>query len=61
MSVCIREKKFPEEWILSGNDVAPEFREYVYPLIQGENTVTYKGGLPKLLKPEYLTQKDCEA
>ena len=52
--VCNREKTFPPEWIIDGHDISPAFREYVYPLIQGENRVEFKGGLPKLLRPAYL-------
>ena len=40
-------KEVPREWINeAGNDVTPEMREYLLPLIQGEVKLKYKDGLP---------------
>lgn len=45
--VCNQEKKFPQEWITAhGTDIHPDFTDYALPLIQGENTVPHKKGLP---------------
>lgn len=51
--VCNLEKKFPSDWIVNGNDISDKFYDYVEPLIQGEHTVEFEGGLPRLLKPAY--------
>ncbi len=41
------EKKIPSSYIISsGNDVNDELINYIYPLIQGENPIIYKNGLP---------------
>lgn len=56
--VCNKEKLFPAEWILNGNDIAPQFLEYALPLIQGENTLEYENGLPKMLTPIYRVPMD---
>ena len=52
--VCNKEKPFPMEWIVNGNDISDKFLDYVTPLIQGENKIEYENGLPKLLKPAYI-------
>lgn len=52
--VCNKEKPFPTEWIVNGNDISDKFLDYVTPLIQGENKIEYENGLPKLLKPAYI-------
>ena len=52
--VCNKEKPFPAEWIINGNDISDEFLGYVTPLIQGENEITFENGIPKLLKPAYV-------
>lgn len=46
-SIANSEKKIPREFISeSGNDVTQALVDYIYPLIQGENDVEYKDGLP---------------
>lgn len=46
-SIANSEKKIPREYITeSGNDVTQELVDYIYPLIQGENEIMYKDGLP---------------
>lgn len=49
-SVCIKEvanleKCIPSEWI-TNNDVKAEVIDYILPLIQGEQDILYKDGLP---------------
>lgn len=52
--VCNKEKKFPDEWIISnGTDISDNFLDYVRPLIQGESSVPFKDGLPEYIKPAY--------
>lgn len=44
------EKKIPDEWITEdGCDVNEKMEDYLRPLIQGENTVSYYGGIPQYL------------
>ncbi len=46
--VANRVKYFPVEWITeSGNDVSDEAVEYCLPLIQGEQNICIKNGLPQ--------------
>ncbi len=46
--VANRVKYFPNEWIAeSGNDVTDEAIEYCLPLIQGEQNIRIKNGLPQ--------------
>ncbi|HIU26236.1 MAG TPA: 6-phosphofructokinase [Candidatus Copromorpha excrementigallinarum] len=53
-SVCNREKKFPDEWIISeGTDISQEFINYALPLIQGESCVPFEKGLPQYMRPAY--------
>lgn len=43
-------KKVPVEWInKEGNDVKQELIDYLYPLIQGELPLKYKGGIPETI------------
>lgn len=45
--ICNKEKKVPKEYINeAGNDVTEEMMEYLKPLIQGENAVVYRKGIP---------------
>lgn len=45
------EKVVPREWINeAGNDVLQPVIDYMLPLIQGENNVTFENGLPVYLK-----------
>lgn len=51
-SIANEAKSIPVEWISEhGNDVKPELIEYLYPLIQGEVSVSYENGLPAYLTP----------
>lgn len=44
------EKMIPSEWInKAGNDVLPAMEDYLRPLIQGENEVIYKDGMPQYI------------
>ena len=47
--VCNKEKPFPQDWIIGGNDISDKFLDYVLPLIQGENKIEYENGLPKFI------------
>ncbi len=48
-------KKVPREWINErGNDITPEFMDYLRPLIQGEVNVPYENGLPVYANIEHL-------
>lgn len=48
-------KSIPLDWIMpAGNDITDELIEYMYPLIQGENNVEYKDGLPFYLPVNHL-------
>ena len=52
--ICNQEKKFPKEWITGhGTDIAPEFLDYVKPLIQGVSEVPFVEGIPYYLMPAY--------
>ena len=52
--ICNQEKKFPAEWITAhGTDIAPQFLDYVKPLIQGESKVPFVDGVPQYLKPAF--------
>ena len=52
--VCNKEKKFPQEWIISGGrDISEQFLSYVMPLIQGESRVPFENGLSQYLRPAY--------
>lgn len=45
--VCNQEKPFPSAWIINhGTDIAPDFRSYALPLIQGEPERKMEQGLP---------------
>ena len=44
-----REKIFPKEWIINGNDISDEFFAYILPLISGEVDITYENGMAKYL------------
>ncbi|PKM51657.1 MAG: 6-phosphofructokinase [Firmicutes bacterium HGW-Firmicutes-7] len=49
-NVANKEKCVPLEWITeSKNDVRSELIDYVFPLIQGEPSLTYKNGIPNFL------------
>lgn len=46
-TIANAEKKVPAEYISdNGSDVTDAFIKYVYPLIQGENDIIYKDGIP---------------
>ena len=45
-----KEKIFPKEWILDGNDIADEFFTYITPLVTGEVNLVYENGMIKYLK-----------
>ncbi len=48
-------KKVPREWINErGNDITPEFMDYLRPLIQGEVNVPFENGLPVYANIEHL-------
>ncbi len=50
-TVSNREKKVPRSFINEkANDITDEMMEYLLPLIQGENSVTYKNGIPEHIK-----------
>lgn len=44
-----REKIFPKEWIINGNDISDEFFAYILPLISGEVDIAYENGMAKYL------------
>lgn len=49
--VANKEKRVPQEWINEkGNDIKSELLNYLYPLIQGEVSITYNEGIPRYLK-----------
>ena len=53
--VANRVKYFPDEWINeSGNNVTDEAVEYFLPLIQGEQNIRFKNGLPQ----HYVLRRD---
>lgn len=47
-----KEKNFPKEWIVNGNDISDEFLAYVCPLISGEVSLDYENGMAKYLTRE---------
>ena len=48
-------KSIPTEWIHEdGNDITPALYEYLYPLIQGEYSLTYENGIPKYMNVSHL-------
>lgn len=54
-TVANKVKTVPREWINErGNDITPEFIDYLKPLIQGETQVPYKDGLPLYANIEHL-------
>ncbi|MEG0593073.1 MAG: 6-phosphofructokinase [Coprobacillus sp.] len=51
------EQRIPVEWINKGhNNVTKELYDYLYPLIQGEVSVTYKNGIPHYADINHLKQ-----
>ena len=54
-------KSIPREWINAhGNDIRQELYNYLYPLIQGEVSLTYQNGIPVYmpvphLKPDHIS------
>ena len=54
-------KSIPREWINAhGNDIRQELYNYLYPLIQGEVSLTYQNGVPVYmpvphLKPDHVS------
>ena len=54
-------KSIPREWINAhGNDIRQELYNYLYPLIQGEVSLTYQNGVPVYmpvphLKPDHIS------
>ncbi|XFA98970.1 6-phosphofructokinase [Candidatus Izemoplasma sp. B36] len=54
LSCANTEKKMPKSMINSkGNGITKEFLNYVYPLIQGENTPQYKNGIQQFSKMRF--------
>ena len=54
-------KSIPREWINeAGNDVTPALIRYMMPLIQGEVSHTYAGGIPSYLGVEHLKPKNWQ-
>jgi 6-phosphofructokinase 1 len=58
-NVANKEKCVPLEWITeSKNDVSSELIDYVFPLILGEPSLSYKNGIPNFLSiknsPKYM-------
>ena len=57
----IEAKSIPREWINAhGNDIRQELYNYLYPLIQGEVSLTYQNGVPVYmpvphLKPDHVS------
>ena len=50
-------KSIPREWINdAGNDITDDFIEYLTPLIQGECTIPFAGGLPSYANISHLTK-----
>lgn len=52
------EKKIPLEWInAEGNGVTKDYIDYVLPLVQGENSMSYEMGLPRFAKLRKIVEK----
>lgn len=52
------EKCVPDEWISKdGNDITEEMLAYLYPLIQGEVSITYANGIPSYMPVNHLITK----
>ena len=47
--ICNKEKPFPKEWIVDGNNISQDYIDYALPLIQGRSPLPYENGLPKFL------------
>lgn len=48
-------KSIPREWINAhGNDIRQELYNYLYPLIQGEVSLTYQNGVPVYMPVPHL-------
>lgn len=47
-----KEKNFPKDWIVNGNDISDEFLAYIKPLILGEVSLDYENGMEKYLTRE---------
>lgn len=46
--IANRERKVPDAWInAAGNNVTPECRAYLRPLIRGEQSCAFEDGIPK--------------
>ena len=44
-----KEKIFPSQWIIDGNDISDEFLTYIVPLVSGEVDIIYENGMAKFL------------
>jgi len=44
-----KEKIFPKEWIIDGNDIDDKFLGYIVPLVSGEVNIPYENGMAKYL------------
>lgn len=56
--IANRAKAVPRAWInAEGNDVTKEMTDYIFPLIQGEVSVSYRDGLPVYMEISHLTGK----
>ena len=54
-TIANKDKPIPREWINdAGNDITPELKRYMAPLIMGETPVKYQGGLPIYLPVDHL-------
>lgn len=53
------EKKVPREWINeAGNGILQPFIDYALPLIQGQNPVPLKDGLPRYARLKRILTRD---
>lgn len=55
--IANKEQRIPIEWInKEHNDITKELYEYLYPLIQGEVSITYENGVPCYANIDHLKQ-----
>lgn len=53
--IANKEQRIPTKWInKEHNDITKELYNYLYPLIQGETSITYKDGIPQYIDIRHL-------
>lgn len=53
--IANQEQRIPVYWINDNhNDITPELYDYLFPLIQGEVTITYENGIPQYANIDHL-------